>query len=186
MEKISSPEADFGFPVEMGPSETSETDARVSADDQADLISVARNFFILAAVIVALGAPLIYRYKGGQSRMLVWSTGVAALVGWASCSVVRTRANLLSREIGLSNRLAEYWGALAVFVAFLALYSTTTSFPTPFNAHVIQAVAFLHGSCLDRSAILLHRARRIQRKVLPASSPAASDSSDSVRRYMGQ
>jgi hypothetical protein len=145
MEKINSPEADFGFAVEMHPSESSGTDAQVSVDDQADLISVARNFFILAAVIIAVGAPLIYRYKGGQSRMLVWSTGVAALVGWASCSVVRTRANLLSREIGLSNRLAEYWGALAVFVAFLALYSTTTSFPTPFNAHVIQAVAFLHG-----------------------------------------
>src|ERR1700722_19455226 len=145
MEKINSPAADFGFSGEMDPSETAGTDAPVSADDHAELISVARNAFILAAVIVALAAPLIYRYNGGQSRMLVWSTGVAALVGWVSCSVVRTRANLLSREIGLSNRPAEYWGPLAVFDAFLALDATATSFPTPFNAHVIQAVAFLHG-----------------------------------------
>jgi hypothetical protein len=147
MEENNSPEADLGLAGKMDPSEMSGPDAQVSADDQAELISVARNAFIIAAAIVALGAPLISRYDGRQSRLLVWSAGLAALVGWVGSLIVskRASANLASKDIGLTNRFVENWGALGVFVAFLALYSTTMSNPTPFNAHVIQAVAFLHG-----------------------------------------
>ena len=135
MGRLNSPEADFG--VAGIPDK--------SAKDQAELVSVARNFFIFATLIVALAAPLIYRYNLRQSRILFWSVGCAALVGWASSSIVRKRANLPSRDIGLTERFVENWGVLAIFVAFMALYSTTMYAPTPFNAHVLQAYAFLHG-----------------------------------------
>ena len=128
----------------MDPSKTSETNARVDAEDLAELVSVFRNFFIFGTLSVALAAPLIYHYDLRQSRILFWSAGCAALVGWASSSIVRKRANL-PPDTGITGRAAENWGVLAVFVAFLALYSTTMYAPTPFNAHVLQAYAFLHG-----------------------------------------
>lgn len=124
---------------------TSGTSAQVSAKDQAELISVARNFFILAVLVVAVAVPLIYHYQGRENRILIWSIGFAGLVGWASASIVSKRANLSSSDIGLTERFVENWGVLAVFVAFMALYSTTMYAPTPFNAHVLQASGFLHG-----------------------------------------
>jgi hypothetical protein len=104
---------------------TSGTSAQVSAKDQAELISVARNFFILAVLVVAVAVPLIYHYQGRENRILIWSIGFAGLVGWASASIVSKRANLSSSDIGLTERFVENWGVLAVFVAFMALYSTT-------------------------------------------------------------
>jgi hypothetical protein len=145
MEKINSPEADHGFAGEMYATETCESDVRISAGDQAELVSVARNFFIFGTLVVAVGAPLLYHYNGRQCRVLVWMTGFAALIGWVSTSIVRKRANLPPSEVRLTERFMENWGAWAVFVAFLALYSTTMYAPTPFNAHVLQAYSFLHG-----------------------------------------
>jgi hypothetical protein len=129
----------------MDPSETSESDAAVSARDQTALISVARNFYIIALLVVAVAAPLIYCGEGRQSHVLIWTAGLAAILGWASTSIVRKRTSLASSDIGASEHLVENWGVFAVFVAFLALYSTTMYAPTPFNAHVIQAYSFLHG-----------------------------------------
>jgi hypothetical protein len=148
MEEINSPDVDLGFAGKVAPSETSGTDARVSASDQAALISVARNFFIFGTlVVVVVALPLIYHFDFRQCRGLVWLAGIAALVGWAGSFIVgrRVRANPASGDVGLTNRFVENWGVLAVFVAFLALYSSTMYAPTPFNAHVIQAYSFLHG-----------------------------------------
>jgi hypothetical protein len=41
--------------------------------------------------------------------------------------------------------LTKYRGALVVFVSFLIFYCSTRIGNTPFNVHVLQAVAFLHG-----------------------------------------
>src|SRR5271154_6295216 len=129
----------------MYPSETSGTNVRIRANESVERVSVARNFFIFAFLAVAVGAPLIYHYEGRQSRILVWSVGFAALVGWVRSFMVSKRVNLPLEDGGLTERFLENWGALAVLVAFLALYSTTMSAPTPFNAHVLQAYSFLHG-----------------------------------------
>jgi len=102
----------------MDPSKTSETNARVDAKDQAELVSVSRNFFIFGTLSVALAAPLIYHYDLRQSRILFWSAGCAALAGWAGSSIVRRRANL-PPDVGLTRRAAENWSVLAVFVAIV-------------------------------------------------------------------
>jgi hypothetical protein len=145
MEKINSPEADYESAGEMFASEKSESDVGIGVGEQAELVSVARNFFIFGTLVVAFGTPLFYHYDGRQCRVLVFMAGVAALAGWASTSIVRKRANVSSNDVALSGRFVEYWGVWAVFVAFLALYSTTMYAPTPFNAHVLQAYSLLHG-----------------------------------------
>jgi hypothetical protein len=113
--------------------------------DQAKLISTGRNFFIFAVLAVAAAVPLIHHYNGKQNRILFLSAGFVGHIGWASTYEVRRRINRIPQDVTGGETLLEVWGLLAVFAAFLALYATTIYDNSPFNAHVRQAFAFIHG-----------------------------------------
>lgn len=51
----------------------------------------------------------------------------------------------IPRDVVGGDTLLERWSLAAVFAAFLSLYATTIYGGAPYDAHVRQAVAFIHG-----------------------------------------
>ena len=112
---------------------------------QARLISIGRNFFIFAVLAVVIAWPLIHQYNGPQNRILVFSAGLLGLIGWASTVTVRRRMRRIPQDVVGGDTLLEIWSLIAVFAAFLSLYATTIYGGAPYDAHVRQAFAFIHG-----------------------------------------
>ena len=84
-------------------------------------------------------------------------------------------------------RRDELFSQFAVFVVFLAFYSITAGSDTnPFNAHVRQAVAFVHGHTLIDAPNYIEHA---QIGALPLTaafdSALACDTADAVRGDLG-
>jgi len=113
--------------------------------NQAKVISTGRNFFIFAVFAIVIAWPLMHHYNGPQNRILIFSTGLFGLIGWASTITVRRRMSRIPQDVVGGDTLLEIWGLVAVFAAFLSLYATTIYGSPPFNAHVRQAYAFIHG-----------------------------------------
>lgn len=105
------------------------------------------NFLVSCAATFALcclSVSAIARRETG--RVKAWCMAIVSLcASWLS-SVTRGATNRISVSELMTHVSAETWCSIAVFVAFLAVYSVTGSTDaSPYNAHVAQANAFLHG-----------------------------------------
>ena len=98
------------------------------------------GFFVAALVLVGTDGIFWARYWQLPNYLAV----IAALAAlWGLVDRISTDA---ASPAPSSARSAERWSMFAVFSAFLAFYSVTgTVDQTLYRAHVLQAVAFLHG-----------------------------------------
>jgi hypothetical protein len=119
--------------------------AQGAAADRSDsYYTIARVFFIFAIVGIAAFAPYFLR-QANHSNFLIYVAAAAALAGLA---VTAGGEHLADGSIALGIRSAfsgEAWAGVAVFIGFLAFYAVTMYPPSPYNAHVRQAFAFIHG-----------------------------------------
>jgi len=121
------------------------SDDRAVSIDPAELITVGRNIFILAVAIVVGGWPLIEHYHGPQNRMLILFAGFVGLLGWSSTTLIRRHESRVPEGVTHTGGMLTTWSSFAVFAAFLSLYATTIYGGSPYDAHIRQAYAFLHG-----------------------------------------
>jgi hypothetical protein len=114
--------------------------ARIRPDSA--LRRVSMDFFIAALVLVAVDQVYWAFYWETPNYLSILAAlgalgGLSYLIGMALSSTHSSAAD---------DKRAELWSVFAAFIAFLAFYSVTGSLiPSPYNAHVLQAVAFLHG-----------------------------------------
>ena len=102
---------------------------------------IARNFFVFAILIAILGAPY-FLTQSAHSNFLIYLALALAVGGLYAPQFVARRSEPKSAA---ADAFGERWVTFAVFVAFLAFYAVTMYPPNPFNAHVRQAFAFIHG-----------------------------------------
>jgi hypothetical protein len=126
--------------------------------DQNPLGRAAGGFFAFAIITILAAIPFL-RTETPRSHALVWIAFIAALGGMAGSSLVARRAERLLRERAFTDPFAENWSAFAVFVGFLALYSVTMYPPSPYDAHVRQAFAFIHGHTYIDAPIYIEHAQ---------------------------
>ena len=105
-------------------------------------LATSRQFSIAAVVIIVVGYAVILRHGWLLTRIdwvsLVVAAGTLAYFFWLPDSERFIAEQVAKRD--------ELLSQLAVFVLFLTFYSITAGSDTnPFNAHVRQAVAFVHG-----------------------------------------
>ena len=101
------------------------------------------GFFLAALVLVAFDQVYWVRYWQTPNYLAVLAA-MGALGGLIyRISTAQTGASVYpDRPV---DRRVEVWSTFAVFIAFLAWYSVTGSIErSPYNAHVRQAIAFLH------------------------------------------
>lgn len=109
---------------------------------QPPTIALTREFFQLALVIVVVDAALRFRLHFGQPGWLALAAGAVALGGIVYAAIEARRHPFAPG----SEMALEGLSMFGVFVLFLAFYSATgTLDPSPYNAHVRQAFAFIHG-----------------------------------------
>ena len=105
------------------------------------------NYLVWYAAIVAmcgLWGPAIARQEA--SRIVAWSTTLFSIFGLCASFATRGATDRVDLSGIRKFVTAEACSTAAVFVAFLALYAVTGGlFVSPYNAHVAQAYAFLHG-----------------------------------------
>ncbi len=114
---------------------------RVRVPHPDPLEGVARSFFTFAIVAIAIGAPYFFT-QASHSNFLIYLAFACAVAGLAAPQIVRNR---LAATTWPAEGFGERWCIFAVFVAFLAFYGVTMYEPSPFNAHVRQAFALIHG-----------------------------------------
>lgn len=100
--------------------------------------------FFLATLFLALLDQAYWLYYWQTPNYLVVLPGLGAFAG------IVYLTSLESPEAGVyglsSAKMFERWSMFAVFSVFLAFYAVTgVTSPSPYNAHVLQAIAFLHG-----------------------------------------
>ena len=105
-------------------------------------LDTSRRFLTAAVVFAILGFAVILRHGWLLTRIdwisAILASGMLAFSYWLPDSERFTAEKVAKRD--------ELFSQLAVFVFFLAFYSITAGSDTnPFNAHVRQAVAFVHG-----------------------------------------
>jgi hypothetical protein len=106
-------------------------------------LDTAARFFWLAIIVVAADA-VILRWWHREPHYLALAAAFLALIGVALGPELR--APFERRGSDESALLVEACCAFAIFVACLAFYTATWSADsTPFNAHIRQAFAFVHG-----------------------------------------
>src|SRR5260370_30156395 len=116
------------------------TDARTAA--MRPTLATSRGFFAAAVAIVVVGYAIILKQRWELTRLDHFAAIVA--VGALAYTYRLKRSEQLSEEA--AGKRDELLWQFAVFVLFLAFYSITAGSDTnPFNAHVRQAVAFIHG-----------------------------------------
>lgn len=104
-------------------------------------VADAREFFRLALAIV-LADLIILGWLGRYPNGLSLSAAIIALVALVFIATQRRTAD----EVKVVPPSPETLAMLGVFTLFLAFYSVTGPLnPSPYNAHVRQAVGFLHG-----------------------------------------
>ncbi len=101
-------------------------------------------FFLAALVLVASDKIYLGHYSQSPNYL-----AILAVVGAVFGLVNRTGPALIAAPAPDEFPIAagaQRWSVFAVFLAFLAFYAVTGNLePSPYNAHVRQAVAFLHG-----------------------------------------
>ena len=105
-------------------------------------LATSRRFVAVAAAFVVIGYAVIL----GKGWILTRIDYIAAVLtfGTLAYSYWLTDSQRLTDEVSVPRD--EMFSQFAVFVAFLAVYAITAGFDTsPFNAHVRQAVALIHG-----------------------------------------
>lgn len=116
------------------------TDARTPA--MRPTLATSRQFLAVAVVFVVVGYAVILEQRWDLTRIdwisLIVAVGALAYSYWLPDSERFIAEKVVERD--------ELLSQFAVFVLFLAFYSITAGSDTnPFNAHVRQAVAFVHG-----------------------------------------
>jgi hypothetical protein len=116
-------------------------DYRLQGPDAADWFG-ARFFFVLALIVVNIDALWLLRSVELPNRL-----AISALLGAVAGLCLSPLSRRAAQTQALSpERAASAWSFLAVFCAFLAFYSVTTSLEaTGFNEPVRQSYAYLHG-----------------------------------------
>jgi hypothetical protein len=116
------------------------TDARAVATHPT--LATSREFFAAAVVILVVGYAVILKHGWVVTRIDIISAIVA--LGALVYSFWLTDSERLIVETAFKRD--EMLSQFAVFVVFLAFYAITAgSDVSPFNAHVRQAFAFIHG-----------------------------------------
>jgi hypothetical protein len=116
------------------------TDARAVA--MQPTLATSRQFLAVAVAIVVVGYAVILKHGWMLTRIDYISAIIA--IGALAYSFRLTSSERLISEQAI--RRDELLSQIAVFVLFLAFYAITAGSDTnPFNAHVRQAVAFIHG-----------------------------------------
>jgi hypothetical protein len=111
---------------------------------QSPTIAFAQGCFLAALATVAIYA-IILGSNHQESRWLPLCAGTIALLGLALTAAIEIFGGVDAYR-PLADARAEALATFAVFTLFLALYSSTATLdPSPYNAHVRQAVAFVHG-----------------------------------------
>ena len=105
-------------------------------------LDTSRRFLTAAVVFAILGFAVILRHGWLLTRIdwisAILASGMLAFSYWLPDSERFTAEKVAKRD--------ELFSQLAVFVLFLTFFSITAGSDTnPFNAHVRQAVAFVHG-----------------------------------------
>lgn len=105
--------------------------------------ATARCFFLATVAVGAVDGLLLAGWHQ-EANYLVLSAMVSACAGLAALARPNQDAAFGCKVI--ATRRAEALSTFAVFIFFLALYSATANIsPSPFNAHVRQAFALIHG-----------------------------------------
>ena len=109
------------------------------------------GFFLAALALVAFDQVYWVFYWQTPNYLAV----LAALgaLGGLVYKISTTQIGASLYPDGPIDRRVEWWSAFAAFTAFLALYCVTGSTAhSPYDAHVRQAIAFLHGHAdIERS-----------------------------------
>ena len=105
-------------------------------------LATSRKFFGFATIFVVVGYAFIIRH-GWELTRLDWIAAILAVGGLAYSMRLKEPGRMTEEAAA---RRDEMLSQVAVFVAFLAFYAITAgSDSSPFNAHVRQAFALIHG-----------------------------------------
>ena len=105
-------------------------------------LATCRKFFAFAVIFAVVGFAFILRH-GWELTRLDWISAILGAVGLAYSYCLPGSERFIAEKV---QKRDEMLSQVAVFVAFLAFYSITAgSDSSPFNAHVRQAVALIHG-----------------------------------------
>jgi hypothetical protein len=105
-------------------------------------LATSRQFSTAAVVIIVVGYAVILEH-GWLLTRIDWVALVVAVGALAYCFWLPDSERFIAEQVAKRDELLSQ---LAVFVLFLTFYSITAGSDTnPFNAHVRQAVAFVHG-----------------------------------------
>ncbi len=104
-------------------------------------LATSRGFLAVAAVVVAVGCGVILRFGWQLTRLDI----IAGLLSLGALAASFRLADLVPMNEAAARR-DEMLSQFAIFVAFLAFYAITAgSDISPYNAHVRQAFALIHG-----------------------------------------
>jgi hypothetical protein len=117
-------------------------------------LATSRQFFAAAVAIVVVGYAVILEHGWVLTR-IDWVSLIVAVGALAYSYSLPDSERFIAEKVA---RRDELLSQFAVFVLFLAFYSITAGSDTsPFNAHVRQAVAFIHGhSYIDAPNYIEH------------------------------
>ena len=106
------------------------------------VLATSRRFFAVAVVFVVVGYVVIL-WNGWQLTRVDWVSLIVAVGALAYSYWLPDSERFIAEKVTKRDELLSQF---AVFVLFLAFYSITAgSDSSPFNAHVRQAVALIHG-----------------------------------------
>lgn len=105
-------------------------------------LATSRRLLEAAVTFSVLGFAIIL-YEGWQLTRIDWIAAIAAAAGLAYSFWITDSQRLVAEAVAQRD---EMFSQFAVFAMFLVFYAITAGSDTsPFNAHVRQAVAFIHG-----------------------------------------
>ncbi len=116
-------------------------------------LATSREFFAVALVVVVAGCAIVFRHRWMLTRLDIVSV-IVALGALAYSFRLVDPAPMTDEAIKRDELLSQ----IAVFVVFLAFYAMTAGSDTsPYNAHVRQAFALIHGhSYIDAPNYIEH------------------------------
>jgi hypothetical protein len=123
------------------PADSATLRGKIRAMSPLDRVSM--TFFLTAVILVVIDQIYWIRYWQTPNYLAV-TAAFAAIGGLVFMTTSGWPGEASSAES--LQRRSERWSVFAAFVAFLAFYSVTGWIDrSPYNAHVRQALAFLHG-----------------------------------------
>jgi len=116
------------------------TDVRAAATQPT--LATSREFFSAALAILVAGYVIVF-WRGWTLTRIDWFSAILASAALGYSFSLREPDRLTHDAAAKRDELLSQF---AVFVVFLAFYSITAgSDVSPYNAHVRQAIAFIHG-----------------------------------------